>query len=181
MTTLKILFQQYNQRVSDMILEYTPRITSAAIVMLAAVIASLVVRKIILSVAARKHLSGQKLEVTKLIVSIVSSVILVTGLVSALGTLGVNVSAIVAGLGLSGFAFGFALRDALSNLLSGILIILYQPFKVGDVIVVSGFEGEVSEINLRYTVLHSGESKFMIPNSNIFNTTVTLKKRRKNL
>ena len=51
--------------------------------------------------------------------------LIVFGLVTALGTAGVNVSALVAGLGLTGFALGFAFRDVLSNLLAGVLILLY--------------------------------------------------------
>lgn len=57
------------------------------------------------------------------------------GLVTALGTAGVNVSALVTSLGLVGFALGFALKDALSNIISGILLLLYRPFSVGDVII----------------------------------------------
>lgn len=174
----KYFLDRYTQRSSEIILEYTPRIGTALAVLLAALIIAMIIKRIILSAAAKRKLSGQKMEVIKLIVTASSSAILLVGIASALGTLGVNISALVAGLGLSGFALGFALRDALSNLLSGVLIILYQPFKVGDLIVVTGFEGEVIEINLRYTVLLSGENKYMIPNANIFNNTVTLKKRK---
>lgn len=82
--------------------------------------------------------------------------------------MGVSVAPIIAGLGLGGFALGFALRDALSNLLAGVLIIVYHPFKEGDVISVSGCEGTVTETNLRYTVLVSDHERFMVPNSLIF-------------
>ena len=54
------------------------------------------------------------------------------GAVTALGNLGVDVSAIVVGLGLTGFALGFALRDTISNLLAGVLILLYSPFEIGN-------------------------------------------------
>ena len=57
--------------------------------------------------------------------------------------MGINVSAIVAGLGLTGFAFGFAFKDMLSNFISGILIFIYEPFKLGDTIIVDGKEGEL--------------------------------------
>ena len=175
---LRNFINQYIERFSEIILLYTPKLTSAVLVLVAAFAISIITRRIILATALRKKLTGQKMEVTKLIGNASSSAILIFGVASALGTLGVNVSALVAGLGLSGFALGFALRDALSNLLSGVLIILYQPFKVGDLIVVTGFEGEVVEINLRYTVLSSGENKFMIPNASIFNNTVTLKRKK---
>jgi hypothetical protein len=48
------------------------------------------------------------------------------------GPLGVNITGIVAGLGLTGFPLGFALKDSIANLLAGVLILLYRPFEVGD-------------------------------------------------
>jgi len=171
------IIEVYFSGLSEKIVELSPRISSAIMILLIALIASVITRRIVLSVAFKKRLSGQKMEITKLIVSAVSTTIIILGIASSLGTLGVNISALIAGLGLSGFALGFALRDALSNLLSGILIILYQPFKVGDRIIVAGFEGRVCEINLRYTILDSGaENKYLIPNANIFNNTVTVKR-----
>jgi len=94
--------------------------------------------------------------------------ILVVGLLTGLSTMGVNMGPIIAGLGLGGFALGFALRDALSNLLAGMLTIIYQPFKEGETISVSGCQGIVTEINLRYTVLENERERYMIPNSLIF-------------
>ena len=76
--------------------------------------------------------------------------------------MGINVSALVAGLGLTGFALGFALKDTISNLLSGVLILLYRPFKIGNTIKVSGYEGDVVSIDLRYTELNSEGNKILI-------------------
>ena len=90
---------------------------------------------------------------------------LIIGFITALGTLGVNISAIVAGLGLTGFAFGFAFKDMLSNFISGILIFIYEPFKLGDNIEVEGKSGEVIDINLRYVTIESEDKKVLIPNS----------------
>ena len=64
--------------------------------------------------------------------------VLIFGVITALGTLGVDVSALVAGLGLTGFALGFALKDTISNLLAGVLILLYRPFGIGNRIKISG-------------------------------------------
>ena len=100
--------------------------------------------------------------------------VLTFGAVTALGTMGVNVSALVAGLGLTGFALGFALKDAISNVLSGILLLLYRPFQHGDYIAVAGFEGTVVGIDLRYTTLQHEHRTFLIPNSLLFTNTVTL-------
>src|SRR5438105_10951324 len=62
------------------------------------------------------------------------------GLVTALGTLGVNISALVAGLGLTGFALGFALKDTISNVLAGVLLLIYRPFGINDRIKVTDQE-----------------------------------------
>ena len=103
--------------------------------------------------------------ISKVIASIVKNLIVIIGFITALGTIGINVSAIVAGLGLTGFAFGFAFKDMLSNFISGALIFIYEPFKLGDTIEVEGKTGKVIDINLRYVTIMSEEQKVLIPNS----------------
>jgi small-conductance mechanosensitive channel len=99
-------------------------------------------------------------------------ILIAFGLVTALATLGVDVTALVAGLGLVGFALGFALKDMISNALAGVLILLYKPFHRGDLITVDPNQGVVVEINLRYTVLHTEELRILIPNSTLFTNVV---------
>ena len=105
-------------------------------------------------------------------------ILIILGIISALGTMGINVSALVASLGLTGFALGFALKDALSNVLAGTLILIYRPFQCGDRILITGFEGDVVEIDLRYTTLHAENKKILIPNSNLFNNPVVILQRK---
>jgi len=103
--------------------------------------------------------------VSNVIASIVKNFIVILGFITALGTVGINVSAIVAGLGLTGFAFGFAFKDMLSSFISGIMIFIYQPFKLGNIIEVDGKKGKVIDINLRYVTLQGDSSKMLVPNS----------------
>ncbi len=122
-----------------------------------------------------QHAKPSKQVVFRLLTQMVKYALLCLGLATALGTLGINVSALVAGLGLTGFALGFALKDILSNVVSGTLILLFQPFQIQDQIKVSGFEGTVINIDLRYTVLTSSDSKYiLIPNSTIFINPVVI-------
>ena len=102
--------------------------------------------------------------------------LLVFGAVTALGTAGVDVAALVAGLGLTGFALGFAFKDIISNVLSGILIIVYKPFDYDDHIKVSSFEGTVTSIDLRYTQLEADGRKIFVPNSMLFTNAITVGK-----
>ena len=101
----------------------------------------------------------------QLLASIARISLLVLGVITALGTLGVNITGIVAGLGLTGFALGFALKDSIANLLAGVLILLYRPFEVGDRIDVGGLAGHVVNVNLRYTELENPSERVLVPNS----------------
>ncbi|MGQ0645907.1 MAG: mechanosensitive ion channel family protein [Elusimicrobiota bacterium] len=103
----------------------------------------------------------------------------ILGVVSGLGTAGVNVSALVAGLGLTGFALGFALKDAISNLLAGCMILVYRPFRRGDRIAVTGLEGRVSNVDLRYTSLDAEGKRFLIPNALLLNNAITVSRPAK--
>lgn len=100
--------------------------------------------------------------------------LIIIGMITALGTIGIDVSALVAGLGLTGFALGFALKDTISNILSGVLILLYRPFRVGNIITISSHQGEVIAIDLRYTKLKSDEADILIPNSKLFTEPVVV-------
>ena len=104
-------------------------------------------------------------DISRVLSGIIKNIMLIVGLIIALGTLGVNISAIVAGLGLTGFAFGFAFKDMLSNFISGVLIFIYEPFRIGDFIEVEGKEGKVVDINLRYVTIETETQKILVPNS----------------
>lgn len=98
------------------------------------------------------------------------------GLITALGTLGVNITGIVAGLGLTGFALGFALKDSIANLLAGVMILLYRPFEVGDRIDVSGLAGTVVHVDLRYTELDNERERVLVPNSKMLTDPIRVAK-----
>lgn len=98
------------------------------------------------------------------------------GVITALGTLGVNIMGIVAGLGLTGFALGFALKDSISNLLAGVMILLYRPFEVGDRIDVAGLAGRVVHVDLRYTELDNERERVLVPNSKMLTDPIRVAK-----
>jgi small-conductance mechanosensitive channel len=141
----------------------------AAGIYLAFWIAARIVHAIIRRVHAHAADSADLLDLLGRIAKLALNVF---GVVTALGTAGVNVSALVAGLGLTGFARGFAFRDVLSNLLAGVLILLYRPFARGSRISVTGLEGIVTEIDLRYTKLECNGDLVLIPNANLFTNPI---------
>ena len=99
--------------------------------------------------------------------------VLIFGLITALSTTGLNVSALIAGLGLTGFALGFALKDVLSNLLSGIMLLIYRPFRIGDQIAMGSYEGTIQMIRMRDTVVRSYDGRLIIiPNTKLITEVV---------
>ena len=82
---------------------------------------------------------------------------------------------LIAGLGVSSVAIGFAFKDILQNMLAGILILLRQPFEVGDQIVSGGFEGTVEKIETRATMITTYDGgRVVIPNSAIYTDSVVV-------
>ena len=152
---------------------WAPRVGGVILIFLVFLILAKVIKRIITNNADRLKLDRNLI----LLLARTSSITLIIfGFITALGTLGINVSALVAGLGLTGFALGFALKDTISNLISGVLILLYKPFKIGDRIKISGYEGIVVSIDLRYTELDAEGNKILIPNSKLFTNPIEVLK-----
>lgn len=150
---------------NDLAILYGPKAVAGLAIIVTTIIAAFLVRVTLRRVFNKFTWAPR---VGNLITTVAFHGILVFGVLTGLGTIGINMVPVIAGLGLGGFALGFAFRDALSNLLAGMLIIIYQPFKEDDTISVMGCQGKVTEINLRYTVLEGDTERFMIPNSLIF-------------
>jgi small conductance mechanosensitive channel len=151
--------------------DWAPKAIGVIAIFVVFFILAKIVKRMITSAAERLNFDGN---LTLLLARASSITLMIFGLVTALGTLGINVSALVAGLGLTGFALGFALKDIISNLLSGVLILIYRPFEKGNHIKISGYEGIVVSIDLRYTELDSEGSKVLIPNSKLFADPITV-------
>lgn len=107
--------------------------------------------------------------------------ILLFGILTALPLTGLNVSALIAGLGLTGFALGFALKDVLSNLISGIMLLIYRPFHIGDQISMGPHQGIITMIRMRDTVVESYDGRtIVIPNTKLI-TEVVINERAESL
>ncbi len=150
---------------------WAPKVGAAIFVLLVFLLLSKVIKPAINKISRSLYLESH---ITLLVSRITGIVLVMFGFVASLGVLGVNVSAMIAGLGLTGFALGFALKDTISNLLSGVLISLYRPFEIGDHIKISGYEGTVVTIDLRYTELCKDGDKILIPNSKLFTDPITV-------
>ncbi len=99
--------------------------------------------------------------------------VLTLAAVNALAAFGVNTASLLTSLGIAGLTIGFAARDALSNLISGLLIYWDRPFVIGDLLEVGSHYGKVERITLRSTRVVTPDGKMLaVPNSEIINSTV---------
>lgn len=151
-----------------------PKIGGGLLIILAAWLLAAAAHGIARRLEPRLIRYGGRAEIMDLLTAVIYWTVLSLGVVVGLGTMGVNVEAIVASLGLTGFALGFALRDAIANVLAGVLILTYRPFGYGDRIVVSGFAGVVIHIDLRYTTIEDSDKYHLIPNQTMYSNPVTV-------
>jgi small conductance mechanosensitive channel len=109
----------------------------------------------------------------RMIVTTAARVVMVFGFFIALSQIGVNITALLAGLGIVGFIIGFALQETLGNFAAGAMILFYQPFDVGDVIEAAGVTGTVDRMNLVSTTIHTFDNQSLIvPNSRIWGDVI---------
>ena len=98
--------------------------------------------------------------------------IIVAGAITALQQF-VNVTAFLTGLGILGFTIGFALQDIMKNFASGVILLLQQPFHVGETIGVKGFDGTVLAIDLRSTEMRATDGRIVIlPNADVLTNPI---------
>ncbi|AFY58111.1 small-conductance mechanosensitive channel [Rivularia sp. PCC 7116] len=125
---------------------------------------------------AKRTVSSRSLQF--LMAKIASTVTWIFGILLAcvIAFPGLRLGDIIATLGLSSVAIGFAFQDIFKNFLAGILILLQQPFRIGDQIIVSDYEGTVDQIDIRTTeIITYGGERVVIPNSTVFTSVVQVR------
>jgi len=102
-----------------------------------------------------------------------SRTVMAIGVLVALSQLGIKIGPLLAGLGIAGFILGFALQETLSNFAAGAMILMYQPFDVGDVVETLGVSGKVSNMSLvSTTILTFDNQALIIPNRKIWGDVI---------
>lgn len=105
--------------------------------------------------------------------SFTSKAIVMLGLFIALSQLGLEIGPLLAGVGVAGFIVGFALQETLSNFAAGLMILIYQPFDVGDSVEAGGVSGKVDQMNLvSTTILTFDNQKLIVPNNKIWGDVI---------
>lgn len=109
----------------------------------------------------------------RMIISIARNTVMVLGVLIALSQVGITLGPLLAGLGVAGFVIGFALQDTLSNFASGMMILIYRPFDVGDLVEAGGVFGTVHRMSLvNSTILTLDNQTIVVPNNKIWGDVI---------
>ncbi len=131
-----------------------------ALVLIVGAIAIKVMRKTLQMILHKAKRVNETLE--KFLVNITGKLLWVVLLMVALPRLGIDVAPLIAGLGVTGFIVGFAFQESLGNLAAGLMIVLNQPFKIGDFVEAGGHEGFIHEINMMATTMITRDNKKIV-------------------
>jgi small conductance mechanosensitive channel len=109
----------------------------------------------------------------RMIVSIAGNIVIALGILIAFSQVGISLGPLLAGLGVVGFVVGFALQDSLANFASGLMILVYSPFDVGDLIDAGGVYGKVSQMSLVNTTIMTVDNQtIVVPNNKIWGDVI---------
>ncbi len=110
----------------------------------------------------------------RFVLSLLRMVLMVFVIIATVGALGMQTTSFVAVLGAAGLAIGLALQGSLSNFASGVLIVLFKPYRVGDWVEAAGIAGTVERVEILTTVLKTGDNKqIIVPNGQIMGSIIT--------
>ena len=150
-----------------------PNVVAAAIV---AVIFWYLAKVVRTSVSHLVLRFSMNVPVAHLLAGVFQGITVLSGFFIALGILNLHktVTSLLAGAGVVGLAIGFAFQEIASNFLAGVFIAFRKPFKIGDIVKVKGYEGEIHDVDLRTTRIMTVDGMdVMIPNKDMFTSAVT--------
>ncbi len=153
---------------------HVPLVLTSVVLVFVFWTASRIARSVILRMGSNRRVNSDAVHI---LADGVKWAVLIVGLITGLGTVGIDISALIAGLGLTGLAIGIALKDVVSNSIAGIMILIYKPFQRHDQITVTGLEGSVVQIDLRFTTLETADQRILIPNANLLTNSIIVRRK----
>lgn len=151
-------------------LSFIPSLIVAILVFIFSLYAAGLLAKLVRSALERRNTDT---EIKILVDKITRWSIIILGTFAALQQVGFNITSFLAGLGILGFTVGFALQDVSKNFVAGLLLLLEQPFDIGDVIEVGKFTGTVAKVEIRATEIYTFDGQnVIIPNGDVFTSPI---------
>ena len=161
----------YAETFIKVLIDYSPKLISAFLILFVGLYVIRLINRLIRKIMVKRDLDPT---LTNFLSDILLWVLRVLLFVTFISKLGIETSSFVAILGAMGLAVGLSLQGSLSNFAGGMLIILFKPFKVGDVIEAQGSIGTVNEIQIFVTkLINANNQTIFIPNGSLSNGVIT--------
>jgi len=159
------------KKITDMAIEYAPIVAGAILTLIIGLWIIGIISRMANKIMAKRNVDET---IRPFLVSLISVGLKVLLLLSVAGMFGIETTSFIAILGAMAFAVGMALQGSLGNFASGIMILLFKPYKVGDLVEVQGNTGVVEEIQIFNTLLLTPDNKKVIlPNSVVTSGAIT--------
>jgi len=170
----------WTEKIIEFVIEFGPRLIGAILIY---IVGSWVIKKLIR--VLRKGMSSQDYDksLQKFLLNLAKWALTIFLIITVISTLGVETTSFAAVIAAAGLAIGLALQGSLSNFAGGVLIIIFKPYKIGDLVEAQGVLGSVKEIEIFTTKLITPQNKLAIvpngamANGNIINYTAEGKMR----
>lgn len=162
--------QGYYEVAGELISVWGLRVLTAIVVL---VVGLWIIKRVVKGIAQTLEKREVNISLRGFLTSLVSILLKAMLLISIAGMVGIKTTSFIAILGAAGLAVGLALQGTLANFAGGVMILLFKPFKVGDLIVSQGHLGKVKEVHIFVTKLLTPENKTVIlPNAAVSNNDI---------
>jgi small conductance mechanosensitive channel len=168
------IFNQISQQVNDALTEAPLLLERLIVGLIVFGIGYLITRLVQHAVVRAVRRTPGGVAVEHALSRVIAIVGITLSLLTALSTMGVDINALIAALGLTSLAIGLALKDTVENAITGVLLLIQRPFKVGDVIQVASVTGTVVDVAIRTTKIKSVDGlHVLIPNRHVYDAVIT--------
>ena len=168
------------EKINEILIKVMPTVLMFIAVIVIGLVASKLIIKLLKNILTKTNIDHTAVT---FVLSFVKVLLYIIIAITALATIGVNVASLLTAVGAAALTAGLALQDSLSNLASGMIILLNKPFVAGDILEFEGIKGRVENIKIFFTTIHTLDNKTVtIPNSrltsnNVVNCTMVDKRR----
>ncbi|MDD1794538.1 mechanosensitive ion channel family protein [Enterovibrio sp. ZSDZ42] len=175
-SVIKVIFQHSLDAISEFFTEHLAKLFIQILIIVFIVVLtyylSLIAKRSMTKLVASDNIDIPQL-MKDFLVSMTGRLIFLIGFVVALSQLGIDFLPILTGFGIAGVIVGFALQDTLSNFASGMMLLIYRPFDVGDFVSAGGVEGKVGHMSLVNTTIRTFDNQIIIiPNNSIWGNVI---------
>ncbi|KDM91805.1 mechanosensitive ion channel family protein [Photobacterium galatheae] len=170
------IFSAWTDNLKKWLVDYTPQVLFKIFIFILVILVFRLLKNLTRRVVKRA-VSSPNLRMSQLMqdffISMSGKAVFFIGLLIALSQIGLNLAPVLTGFGVAGVIVGFALQDTLSNFASGMMLLIYRPFDVGDFVEAGGVSGKVSHMSLVNTTIRTFDNQIIIvPNSKIWGDTI---------